>query len=773
MLAEFTDRALDAGAVALSAIATRAEQFVVGGVLRQLEQQLAGSQATQAPISADTLHALRAPVVVVVDDAQHCDEESLRVLGTLRGGAVSVVFAQVEPAPALVLPADERVRLVPLSQAGVAEVLGDAGPAASVHRVSGGNPVLVQALAADAPAEPGEGPSFRQAVPGVLRRWGGAVPAVAEALAVLGDGAQPAVVAEVAGVPAPRVSDTCAALASAGLVAGGRIRHEAVRSAVLAGLSRADRAELHLRAAKALHEAGVAPQGVAEQLVAAGAAEPWALPVLAVAAQESQDAGFAVRCREVALGAVPAAQRQSAVDALAAAEWRLRSQARLGEPVEDPVVAARYGLWHTDRAGAADLLAAAQRADPAAGARLALAEAHLRASPAPAAHPDADWAHAAARLLPNLLAGALPAVADDAEHLLRTCPPADDTLEIRAGALLCLTHADRPDLAAQWCDALLDDATARGATTWRAVFVAVQAEIALRQGAVRTARTRVEQALRLLPPPAWGVLLCLPLSTLLSAETALGLTDGDALRHVLPDGALDSTYGPKYLHARGEHYLAADRVLAASADFEECGRRMVAAGRDLPSLAPWRTGLAAALLRTGHPRAAAALADEQLAMPAAASHHVRGLCLRVQAGARGPDHLRQAAKEFHAAGNHLAAAIALAELSRSLFAQGNPTAAAVATASLEDANRCGAADLLERVLRGDEPQGQPEPPALSEAENRVAALAALGHTNREIAQRLEVTPSTVEQHLTRVFRKLGIHHRADLPASPCVSPLPE
>ncbi|MEI5131209.1 helix-turn-helix transcriptional regulator [Streptomyces libani] len=52
---------------------------------------------------------------------------------------------------------------------------------------------------------------------------------------------------------------------------------------------------------------------------------------------------------------------------------------------------------------------------------------------------------------------------------------------------------------------------------------------------------------------------------------------------------------------------------------------------------------------------------------------------------------------------------------------------------------------------------------LSEAERRVAALAALGRTNREIGRKLHITVSTVEQHLTRVYRKLNIKRRADLP----------
>ena len=53
----------------------------------------------------------------------------------------------------------------------------------------------------------------------------------------------------------------------------------------------------------------------------------------------------------------------------------------------------------------------------------------------------------------------------------------------------------------------------------------------------------------------------------------------------------------------------------------------------------------------------------------------------------------------------------------------------------------------------------PNLPLLSEAERRVAELAARGHKNREISRMLYVTVSTVEQHLTRIYRKLGVNSR--------------
>ena len=51
---------------------------------------------------------------------------------------------------------------------------------------------------------------------------------------------------------------------------------------------------------------------------------------------------------------------------------------------------------------------------------------------------------------------------------------------------------------------------------------------------------------------------------------------------------------------------------------------------------------------------------------------------------------------------------------------------------------------------------------LTNAERRVAALAAGGSSNAEIATQLGVARKTVEAHLWRAFRKLGVASRADL-----------
>jgi DNA-binding CsgD family transcriptional regulator/tetratricopeptide (TPR) repeat protein len=54
---------------------------------------------------------------------------------------------------------------------------------------------------------------------------------------------------------------------------------------------------------------------------------------------------------------------------------------------------------------------------------------------------------------------------------------------------------------------------------------------------------------------------------------------------------------------------------------------------------------------------------------------------------------------------------------------------------------------------------------LSDREREIAELALMGRSNREIAEQLVLSVRTVETHLLRVFRKLGVRRRSDLPAA--------
>ena len=52
--------------------------------------------------------------------------------------------------------------------------------------------------------------------------------------------------------------------------------------------------------------------------------------------------------------------------------------------------------------------------------------------------------------------------------------------------------------------------------------------------------------------------------------------------------------------------------------------------------------------------------------------------------------------------------------------------------------------------------------ALTAQERRIAELAAAGHTSKEIAAHVNLSPRTVDSHLARTFRKLGVTRRSGL-----------
>jgi DNA-binding NarL/FixJ family response regulator len=68
--------------------------------------------------------------------------------------------------------------------------------------------------------------------------------------------------------------------------------------------------------------------------------------------------------------------------------------------------------------------------------------------------------------------------------------------------------------------------------------------------------------------------------------------------------------------------------------------------------------------------------------------------------------------------------------------------------------------LAGRKPRADSPPGD----ALSDREEEVLRLIARGHTNREIAARLDVSVKTVETHKARAMEKLGLDSRAAIVA---------
>jgi two-component system response regulator DesR len=59
------------------------------------------------------------------------------------------------------------------------------------------------------------------------------------------------------------------------------------------------------------------------------------------------------------------------------------------------------------------------------------------------------------------------------------------------------------------------------------------------------------------------------------------------------------------------------------------------------------------------------------------------------------------------------------------------------------------------------PASQLPAPLLSEREREVLDLIAAGSTNREIASTLYLSPHTVKEHTSALYRKLGARNRAE------------
>jgi DNA-binding NarL/FixJ family response regulator len=67
-----------------------------------------------------------------------------------------------------------------------------------------------------------------------------------------------------------------------------------------------------------------------------------------------------------------------------------------------------------------------------------------------------------------------------------------------------------------------------------------------------------------------------------------------------------------------------------------------------------------------------------------------------------------------------------------------------------------------RQDRGLERDALAERPAISERESEVLRLVAVGHSNKEIADRLTISVKTVEVHKANAMRKLGLTGRVDI-----------
>ncbi|WP_026412964.1 helix-turn-helix transcriptional regulator [Actinomadura oligospora] len=941
LLRAFGEHAAATGALVLEAAGTAAGQNVTLAVLRQLvrgvgappgmseealwllEDGLLGTafvpgsaggtgtaEAPDAPfgtamareLAAVLLgHAETRPLVLLVDDAHAADGASLHWLAhlahRLRTSRITLVLAATTAAGSglphlqaelLRRPYCRRLRLRPLSRRGQERLLAErvgaeaaARLAARCDELSGGNPLLVDALLKDGDAtlrNTGDltaDAAYTRAVVYVLRRAGVAASRVAKAMAVLTCPGTPALVARVLGEDPADLADAFDHLRGAGLCTEDGFRTPAIRAAVLDAAPSDDLTALHRSAASVLHEDGATASEVAGHLVAVNEPpRPWAAEILLTAAEQAVAAGdprFAVACLRLARwGVVTPREGVRIAELLAAVEWRTdpavaaRLLPELGAGFQSGLLAepgvltlARHLAWAGRRDDAARALARSRPARfapgrlvrEAAATRLLLATAfpgvanRLPATPPnglvdgrpaprsngrpgqlgdgrldgradgrPDGRPD-GWPVAgdlevagAAASGPLRAAAALAAVLSDgtatgaafdpvavAQEVLAGAQPPTWSFEYVVAAASALVYAERPALAADWCDALLEREPGWRAPAERAALTVIQAVTAMRGGDLRAADQHARAALAWTSPLGWGVAIGVPISVTVLATTAAGRLE-EAATHLgvaVPEAMFETLAGLHYLHARGRYHLASGRPRTALADFLACGDRMTRWGCDVPGLVPWRVEAAWARLALGDRDEAAALARRQLALAGPGPSRARGAGLRVLASAADPVDrpglLAEAVRVLEQGDDRCELALALGELGQALDAVGRHQPARVAAQAAERVRRqCGlptppagtgaSPGTGDRTPQdawtsGSAADGGGEERALTEAERKVAELAVEGRTNREIGEALRVTVSTVEQHLTRVYRKLAVSRRSELrtrlrPASP-------
>ncbi|MFB7634735.1 AAA family ATPase [Streptomyces sp. NPDC056149] len=877
LLHRFAEQAEETGAVVLTATGSRAEQTHPFGLISQvlhhqeLQPALGGDAyalLAQAPAPAEgpdpvtmqqtTAQLARAlcgalleltaqrHVVLSIDDIQHADESTLQILlfllRRLRSERLLVLLSECQVSPPahptfraelLRQPNSHRIQLLPLTVAGITEVLAEyvdeltaARLAPAYSEVSGGNPLLLSGLIEDAMVQqPGGGrtlaarpvakESFQQAVFACLYRWDESTIEVARGLALLGGHASPSLIGQVTGMKSAQVEQIMGVLTHSRFQRGGRLRHPAVNAAVLNTLPLDDSGRMHLHAARLLHDCGADPLSVAEHLITAGnAPDTWAVPVLQDACAQAlseERVDLAVECLELARCSCDDDPQRAALVTLSLArlKWRRDPSAAACHltPLKEALVAgllqdrdaitvARYLLWHSRVENAQELLARLESvvdtSDPSTAADLGSLEdlQHwLRLDPVPAGRDGAGTpaaislfvAQPAELTTSSVLASALRDGPDGAavhwaESVLSSISLGDTTIGTVQFGLSLLLHAGRLDRATAACLGFLAEARASGANTWQALLTAIHAEIALRQGDLPAAEERAVQALGLISAHGWGVAIGYPLAVQLLAQTAMSKHEDASrvVRRAVPKAMFQGLYGLKYLHARGHHYLATNRLQAALSDFRRCGDLARDWTLDLPALVPWRSDLAQVQLGMDRPEAAHGMVVEQLSLPGADSPRTRGISLRVLAATeclkQRPGLLREAIGLLQESGDRCELALTRAQLSRAHHELGEfNRARMMGQLAMQVAEDCGMETLCRQVLYPSDgaprPDGAPTDAVdtLSDAERRVAALAATEHTNREIARKLYITTSTVEQHLTRVYRKLNVKRRSDLP----------
>jgi DNA-binding CsgD family transcriptional regulator len=132
--------------------------------------------------------------------------------------------------------------------------------------------------------------------------------------------------------------------------------------------------------------------------------------------------------------------------------------------------------------------------------------------------------------------------------------------------------------------------------------------------------------------------------------------------------------------------------------------------------------------------------------------------------------LQQAVNGFARLALRLQVAQARLELARALVVQSPPAAIETARHARNELEALGAsreADAAAALMRSLGARGRAGPRSLgslSRRETEVLRLLGEGLSNREIAERLFISPKTAEHHVSRIYGKLGLKSRAEAAA---------
>jgi DNA-binding CsgD family transcriptional regulator/tetratricopeptide (TPR) repeat protein len=790
------------------------------------------------------------PLLLAIDDLHWCDRSSLHYLCYLArrlDGLPILVVASQRPSEAganagLLAelagdPLAQRLAPRPLTAGAVADVVRErltgtveAPFVDACHASTHGNPLflaeLLKALAAERvtpdAAHAGVvtelGPrAVSRAVLLRLARLSPDAVGMARSLAVLGDGAETAIVGSLAGL-----SREAVAVAGRELVRAEIVRpepplgfvHPLVQAAVYRDLAPGERELRHERAARLLLDLEAPAERVAAHVLAIPRnGEGWVVDVLRRAAngafaKGAPDAAIASLQRALAEPLPPELRTEllfelgraqalmslpdsaatlrttytSATDPVTrghAADWLACTLNFLEDPDQAAEVARRTSLELPAaledlqrQLEAGELISLFFGARDDEGSRLERLRAHRRI--------DADQGPGAKMLAAVAAWEWAESVgpADDVVALARAALR-DDTLVaadagyLVVGAIVPLALADLDEATVRW--------EAVRAEAHRSGFVFTNLAVQLWGGYTQFLRGELADAeaeLRsaLATAALWGVPAQQPWATAVLAELLLDRGEVGEARSRL-DATIQPIAGSDQAvlldRARMRVLLAegrAEEALAHADVFEDH-----AGWRRHPRYVPWRSLKAQALDRLGRQAEAIQLAADELEVARAwGSPGTVGRSLRVLGAIEredGLDHLHEACDLLEQAPARLERAKALAALGETLRRLRRPTdAREPLRKALELAEISGATALVERTRAEIYATGaRPRTTALSgvgsltSSERRVAGLAGEGLSNRDIAQTLYVTPKTVEVHLSNVYRKLGIDSRRELP----------